>query len=214
MAVDGVVHHPLFARLYARAAPSMERMVGAFRRDLLAELSGQVIEVGAGTGANFRYYPPTVTEVVAVEPEAHLRKHAVAAARLAPVKVTVIDGLAERLPAADGAFAAAVAALVLCSVRDQRQALREIARALTPSGQLRFFEHVRAGTPGLARFQRGFDRIWPAVAGGCHTSRDTLAAISDAGFVVEELRRFRLPDTRIPSPTAPIVFGRARLAVR
>lgn len=208
--MDAAVHHPLFARVYARMAPAMEQTVGAFRRDLLAGLSGRVIEIGAGTGANFRHYPPAVTEVVAVEPEAYLRDRATAAAREAPVAVAVRDGLAERLPADAGEFRAAVASLVLCSVRDPRRALAEIARVLEPGGQLRFFEHVRADTAGLARFQAGIDRMWPWISGGCHTSRDTLAAIEHAGFVVEDVRRFRLPDTRIPSPTSPVVLGRAR----
>ena len=212
MTTDRAVHHPWFARVYARTAPSMERVVGGFRRDLLAGLSGRVLEVGAGTGANFRHYPSAVSEVVAVEPEAYLRERAVAAAAGAPVPITVIDGLAERLPVPSDAFAAAVASLVLCSVRDQRETLREIARVLEPGGALRFFEHVRADTPGLARFQAGVDRVWPLFSGGCHVDRDTVAAIERSGFVVEELRRFRLPDTRIPCPTSPIAFGRARLA--
>lgn len=67
------MHHPLFARWYAWLAPAMERHVAGYRRDLLVGLSGRVIEIGAGTGSNFAYYPDTVTEVIAVEPEAYLR---------------------------------------------------------------------------------------------------------------------------------------------
>jgi ubiquinone/menaquinone biosynthesis C-methylase UbiE len=174
----------------------------------LAGLVGRVIEVGAGHGLNFGHYPPTVTEVLAVEPEAHLRHLATAAA--APVPVTVVDGVAEALPAEDGSFDAAVASLVLCSVPDQGRALAELRRVLRPGGELRFYEHVRAERPGFARFQRAVDMVWPAVGGGCHTSRDTVKAIEGAGFVVESCRRFRFLVEAVALPTSPHVLGVAR----
>jgi ubiquinone/menaquinone biosynthesis C-methylase UbiE len=102
---------------------------------------------------------------------------------------------------------AAVASLVLCSVPDQARALAELHRVLRPGGELRFFEHVRADTVGLARVQRLADLIWPTLLGGCHTSRDTLAAITTAGFEVTSLQRFRFPESRLPQPAAPHVLG-------
>ena len=178
------------------------------RDELLAGLRGRVIEVGAGTGTNFAHYPPEVTDVLAVEPEARLRGLAEQAAAHAPVPVTVVDGVADRLPADDGAFDAAVVSLVLCSVPDQAAALRELHRVLRPGGRLHFWEHVRAGTPGLARVQRVLDATgWPFFGGGCHTGRDTAAAIAAAGFTVERLERFPWPETQIPVPTAPQILG-------
>ncbi|MGY1641927.1 class I SAM-dependent methyltransferase [Geodermatophilus sp. SYSU D00703] len=207
---DGVAH-PVFARLYTRLAAAMERSgAGEYRQRLLADLSGRVVEVGAGTGANFAHVPASVTEVVAVEPEAYLRARAEEAARHAPVPVTVVDGVADRIPAADGTFDAAVVSLVLCSVPDQGRALREVRRVLRPGGRLHFWEHVRADGGALARVQRVLDRtVWPALGGGCHASRETLAAVESAGFRVERLERFRFPDARVPMPTAPQVLGTA-----
>jgi len=204
------VHHPVFARAYARISRGMEREVGDRRRELLAGLSGRVIEVGAGNGLNFRHYPSTVAEVVAVEPEPYLRALAVVAAERAAVPIRVVDGTADLLPAADGGFDAGVASLVLCSVPDQARALAELHRVIRAGGELRFFEHVRADTPMLARVQRIVDPVWPLFGGGCHASRDTLAAIAAAGFEIERLRRFRFPDGRLPSPTAPHALGVAR----
>jgi ubiquinone/menaquinone biosynthesis C-methylase UbiE len=204
--------HPLFARFYQRISPMMDRAGAAeHRKALVAGLRGRVIEIGAGNGRMFAHYPPEVTEVLAVEPEPHLRAAALEAAQTAPVPVKVVDGLAEDLPATDGEFDAAVAALVLCTVPDQATALAEIRRVLRPGGQLRFFEHVEAPDPGvLRRLQRLADTtVWPRLLAGCHTGRDTVAAITAAGFVIDELHRFRFPDSGPPSPAAPHVRGSA-----
>lgn len=205
------VKHPLFARLYDRLAPKLEAEGAAeHRRELLDGLQGRVIEVGAGSGINFSHYPETVTEVVAVEPEPYLRGRAREAASAAPVRVDVRDGLADRLPAEDGAFDAAIASLVLCSVPDQAAALGEVHRVLKPGGELRFYEHVLAKAPRLARLQRAVGRVWPFFAGGCHPDRETGRAIERAGFAIEACRRFRFSPSVIETPVAPHILGRAR----
>jgi ubiquinone/menaquinone biosynthesis C-methylase UbiE len=203
------VSHPIFARFYAWASPRMEKAGFSERRDqLLAGLTGRVIEVGAGNGMNFAHYPPGVAHVLAVEPEPRLRELAKAEAAKAPVPIEVVDGTADRLPADDATLDAAIALLVLCSVPDVAAALAEIRRVLRPGGQLRFFEHVRADTPGLARVQRALDAtVWPTFGGGCHPNRDTRAAIEAAGFAIEELEPFRIPETKIPAPTSPHILG-------
>lgn len=202
------VHHPVFARVYARFSRLMEREFGQHRRQLLDGLAGSVVEAGAGNGLNFRHYPATVRRVVAVEPEPHLRELAQRAATTAPVPVEVRGGVASQLPFADASIDAAVVSLVLCSVSEPASALGEIRRVLRPGGELRFFEHVAANTAGLARVQRWLDAtIWPAVAGGCHTSRRTLEMIEREGFDVRTVSRLRIPDARVPLPTSPHVLG-------
>ncbi|MGH9030496.1 MAG: class I SAM-dependent methyltransferase [Acidimicrobiia bacterium] len=205
------VHHPVFARIYARLGKAAEAKGAAEHRvECLAGLTGRVIEVGAGNGLNFRHYPTSVTEVVAVEPEPYLRDRAAEAGKSAPVAVTVVDGTADQLPASDSSFDAGVASLVLCSVADQASALGELRRVIRPGGELRFYEHVVSERPRLARVQRALDRtIWPIVGGGCHASRDTLAAITAAGFEIDQCRSFEFrPAPAIP--TAPHVLGVAR----
>jgi ubiquinone/menaquinone biosynthesis C-methylase UbiE len=206
------VHHPLFARFYARLSAGVEGAgVDKRRAALLAGLSGAVIEVGAGNGLNFRHYPATVASVLAVEPEPHLRELAQVSARQTRVPITVTDGTAERLPAHDESFDAAVASLMLCSVADQAVALAEMRRVLRPGGELRFMEHVSSDSPGQRRVQRLVDAgLWPVCFGGCHAGRDTVAAIAAAGFTVKDVTRYRLPDSGL-WPTAPHALG---LAVR
>ena len=210
--MSGRIKHPVFAWIYSKCAgPSLERAgAGAHRDRLLAGLSGEVIEVGSGNGLNFPHYPATVARVAAVEPEPDLRRLAEQAAASAPVPVQVVEGRAEALPFPDGSFDAAVACLVLCSVTDQGAALREIIRVLRPGGTLRFFEHVQADGGGMRRVQRTLDAtIWPLVAGGCHTGRDTGAAIAAAGFRITELECFDFPETRIPMPIQAHILGAA-----
>ena len=211
--MPGDHHHPIFARLYPRISHTAE-LAGAteHRRKLLSDLHGRVIEVGAGHGLNFAYYPDTVTQVVAVEPEPYLRRLAGEAAQRAPVEVEVIDGTAEALPVGDGEFDAAVASLVLCSVADQRVALDEVGRVLRPEGELRFYEHVVSTRPGWARFQRALDAtIYPPLAGGCHCARDTGAAIRRAGFAVEREERLVLKASPVV-PAIPHIIGTAHRA--
>jgi SAM-dependent methyltransferase len=203
----GPVRHPRFARCFAQLSQTMEPGVAAHRKELLEGLSGRVVEIGAGNGLNFPHYPATVSEIVAVEPEPYLRELAVAAARRIGIPVQVVAGTAESLPAADASFDAGVASLVLCSVYDQPRALAELFRAVRPGGQLRFFEHVRAEGAALARVQRLTDLVWPLLAGGCHTGRDTVAAVTAAGFRLDRCQRLRFPDTRLPSPNSPHVLG-------
>jgi ubiquinone/menaquinone biosynthesis C-methylase UbiE len=214
--VDGsgavTVRHPVFARVYARIRPGMDRQGAAeHRARLLAGAAGVAVEVGCGDGGMFDHYPATVTSVLAVEPEPYLRAAARRRAGTAPVPVEVVDGTADRLPVGDGAVDVVVFSLVLCSVADPARALAEARRVLRPGGEVRFYEHVAAQSPGLRRVQAVADRtVWPLLVGGCHTGRDTVGAIEAAGFRIEELERFRFPEARVPAPAAPHVRGLAR----
>ncbi|MFI5836299.1 class I SAM-dependent methyltransferase [Micromonospora sp. NPDC051300] len=205
------VSHPIFARVFARASVAMDDAgAAAHRRRLVAGLRGRVVEVGAGNGRNLAHYPPAVDHVLAVEPEPRLRALAGAAALAARVPVTVAAGLAEALPVADGVADAVVLSLVLCSVPDQAVALGEARRVLRPGGELRFYEHVVAETPGLRRAQRIADAtLWPLFCAGCHTARDTVAAIRAAGFTVTDVDRFHFPPSGVPAPASPHVLGAA-----
>ena len=198
------VEHPLFARVYMRMkSGDRDQAEDEHRERLLAGLSGQVIEVGAGNGLNFKLYPAAVEKVLAVEPEPLLREAAVKEAARAPVEVEVVDGVAGSLPAADSSQDAAIASLVLCSVSDQGRALAELARVLRPGGELRFYEHVISTKRVPAALQRFADAtFWPRVGGGCHMARDTTAAI-------ERTERFTFSPGP-PVPRMPHIIGVAR----
>jgi ubiquinone/menaquinone biosynthesis C-methylase UbiE len=204
----GQRRHPVFARFYAGVGHLMDAEVAEHRAKLLAGLTGRVIEVGAGNGLNFPHYPATVTEILAVEPEPYLRRLAHTTAEQLPAPIRVVDGTAEALPAKDTGFDTAVASLVLCTVSDLVLALAEIRRVLRPGGTLRFYEHVRADAPRLARWQDRLEHPWGWLAGGCHPNRDTAAAITAAGFRVVELDRFDLQ--AMPPLVRPHLLGVAQ----
>ncbi|MFE0106102.1 class I SAM-dependent methyltransferase [Streptomyces sp. NPDC059009] len=211
MAPREPVHHPVFARLYARFSPRAEAVVGPHRRALLSGLSGRVIEVGAGNGLNFAHYPASVSEVVAIEPERHLRTLAAEAGRRAEVPVDVVPGVAEALPLKSEAYDAAVASLVLCSVRDLPRALAELRRVLRPGGELRFFEHGRAPGGSMVLAQRALDAtVWPLLFGGCHSGRDIVGALEDAGFELGAYERVLVPPKGPRVPSSYCVRGVAR----
>jgi ubiquinone/menaquinone biosynthesis C-methylase UbiE len=203
------VKHPLFARGYAWLAKT-EDAAGNFdnRRELLAGLSGRVVEIGSGIGSNFAHYPAAVTEVVAVEPESYLRARSEEAAAQVSTTVTVVDGVADALPLEEASVDAGVVSLVLCSVPDQVSALAELRRVIKPGGELRFYEHVASNRGSRRKFQRAMDAtLWPRIAGGCHMTRDTRAAIDAAGFTVQRSRRFPFPPGAFGLPH---ILGSAR----
>jgi SAM-dependent methyltransferase len=211
------VHHPLFARFYTKLSEAADERagVGAHREELLAGLEGRVVEVGAGNGLNFSRYPATVSQVVAVEPESHLRKLAVEAALHAPVPVEVVSGSALSLPLPGESCDAAVCSLVLCSLPDVSRALLELRRVLRPGGELRFYEHGLAeGRRRTMRVQRALDRtVWPHLFGGCHTGRDPVGEIGAAGFTDVSFRRLLVPKEGPTLPTSFHVLGSARCPV-
>jgi SAM-dependent methyltransferase len=137
-----------------------------------------------------------------------MRARASHAAQAVRAPFEVIDGTAEHLPFPDAAFDTVVASLVECTVPDLAQTLAEARRVLRPGGTLRFYQHVRADDPRLARWQDRLERPWGWVAGGCHPNRDVMAAIAAAGFHVLELERFDFQ--LMPPLVRPHVLGVAR----
>jgi ubiquinone/menaquinone biosynthesis C-methylase UbiE len=211
-APGGTCEHPLFSRfLHPRlSAKAKAKGEDQYRRRLLEGLTGRVIELGAGDGANFEHYPATVREVLAVEPENHMRALAEKKASKAPVPISVVAGLADALPAEDGSFDTGIACLVLCSVPDQAVALTELYRVIRPGGELRFFEHVRDERPVLRMLQSVADPVWSRMGGGCHLTRQTQDAITAAGFQIERSERLRFRMGVVESIAETHILGTAR----
>ncbi len=181
----------LFATAYDPFMRRTERACLAdWRRELLAALpaiGARVLEIGAGTGANLAFYP-ALERLVLSDADPHMLARLGRRPELG--RAEVVRASAGDLPFDDGAFDAVVSTLVLCSVPDQAVTLGEIRRVLRPGGALVFLEHVAAeDAPSRLRWQRRIEPLWSRVAGGCHLTRDTRAAIERAGFAFEALTK-------------------------
>jgi ubiquinone/menaquinone biosynthesis C-methylase UbiE len=201
----------LVATIYDRfMRASEEACLAAWRRELLGDLAGRILEVGAGTGVNLAHYGADARLVLA-EPDAHMRSRLAARVAATGRAAEIVDASVEALPWADQTFDAVVSTLVLCSVPDPAAALSEIHRVLRPGGALVFVEHVAAEeNPARLRWQRWVEPLWRRVAGNCHLTRRTADLIVDAGFALEGMRRESI---RKAMPiTRPSVRGLARKA--
>jgi ubiquinone/menaquinone biosynthesis C-methylase UbiE len=197
----------LRAATYDRQVAKVEAAgLDAIRRRVLAEARGDVLEVGAGTGANLALYGSAVTSLTLSEPEEPMLRRLRLRAREQGSTATIVQAPAERLPFEAGSFDTVVSTLVLCGVDDQARALREVRRVLRPGGKLLFVEHVRSDDPGLARWQNRLNGLNHAVA-GCDCNRATLAAIEAEGFEVTSLEHTELPKT--PPFVRPLIVGTA-----
>ena len=176
------------------------------RRALLAQASGRVLEIGAGTGLNLAHYPDQLHELVLVEPEPAMRERLTQRIRHAGSQAAVVDAPAEALPFADGSFDTVVCTLVLCTVSAPDRALGEIRRVLRPDGRLLFIEHVRADSPTLASLQDRLLEPWRRFACGCRCNRATVELMRACGFHVDACRSSW---HAMPPIVRPLVSGRA-----
>lgn len=198
--------HPVFARAWDWIVRLGGKQEMEHRAELVAGVRGRVLEFGAGTGLNFELYPREA-RVVAIEPEPTMAGRAWKRARDAQASVWVLRASAEALPFKDAVFDTAVACYVLCTIPDPGRALREVQRVLVANGQLRFYEHVRSAHPRWARWQDRLTPAWRFIGAGCHPNRETLSTIQEAGFEVDQARRFSLGP---PSPVRSHLQGVAR----
>jgi len=202
----------MFSALYDRAFEASEEAgLRQMRRELLKQARGRVLELGSGTGLNLELYPHEGLDSLTVtEPDPHMFKQLRQRAAEVCAGAELVQAGAEELPFEDDSFDSVVVTLVLCTVPDQPAALKEISRVLAPGGQLLFLEHVRAHQPNLAKWQDRLERPWRFLGDGCHCNRDTVAAISAAGFHLGDVERDEFP--KAPRIVKPLARGRASLS--
>ena len=188
----------IFALTYDRQMAGTERAgLRALRERVLAGLSGDVLEIGAGTGANLPFFGAAVTSLTLTEAQPAMLRRLVRAAAQQHPSATVLRAPAEDLPFPDHSFDVAVSTLVLCGVDDQPRALRELRRVLRPGGRLLFIEHVRAADARTARLQDRMNWLNRVVV-CCDCNRPTLESIKAAGFTVTQATDTVLPEVSPP----------------
>ncbi len=183
-----------------------ERCLVEWRSELLSGLSGDVLEVGAGTGASLALYPTAVDALTLMEPAKHMRSQLQQRVDVLRPDAVIVDGAAEAMPFPEASFDAVVSSLVLCSVRQPSQVLSEIRRVLRPNGRFMFIEHVAAtDRPDRLKWQRRVEPIWKRLVGNCHLTRDTESAIGAAGFTLTQVERASMRGA--PSFVRPCIRG-------
>lgn len=200
-----------FTEIYDRGLRAVEDAgLREIRRQTLSAATGRTVDLGAGGGANLTLYPPSVSELVMVEPDPHMLRKLRPRLGRAPVSAEAVQAGAEALPFEDSSFDTAVFTLVLCTVPAPSAALAEAARILKPGGKLLFVEHVRSRHSGLARWQDRLECPWRFLGDGCHCNRDTAATIEASVFTVDRLEHGRMP--RSLPIVRPLLYGSAHRA--
>jgi ubiquinone/menaquinone biosynthesis C-methylase UbiE len=180
--------------------------LAVYRRRVVPEAAGRVLEVGIGSGLNLPLYSPDVQLVIGLDPSPKLLQMA-GRMEHRNLRVDLIEGSAETIPMEKGSIDTVVTTWTLCTIPDPGGALREMHRVLKPGGRLLFVEHGRAADPSVVRWQNRLTPVWKCLGGGCHLNRAISALIEGAGFRFERLETGYMPG---PRPMTFMYEGGAR----
>jgi ubiquinone/menaquinone biosynthesis C-methylase UbiE len=176
----------------------VSRKLNTDRLRILPFLTGDVLELGVGTGVNFSFYSSKINSLIAIEPDPSLLKLAVKQKAVLGVqqagKFYLVQGDGHELPLASNSLDTVLCCLVLCSIPDPLRALSEIYRVLKPGGHLVLFEHVKSDHRLTHAFQQFLNPVWRPLACGCCLQRDTFELINQAGFLTCDLLTYRHND--------------------
>lgn len=168
-------------------AACSQKPMRELRSRYVPRASGEVLEIGIGSGLNLPHYSERVTSITGLDPAPELTSRARERASEVPRPVTVLQVSGEEIPADDARFDTIVCTWTLCSIPNVYAALREMHRVLRPGGRLYFIEHGRAPEPRVVKVQRFIEPMWKKIGGGCHLTRKADELIRDAGFHITEL---------------------------
>lgn len=183
----------VFAWLMAQGSAGYESAVGDRKQTLFANIHGNVLEIGPGTGPNLSYYPKDI-HWIGIEPNPYMHSYLKKEAEKLGLNIDIRTGTAEYLDAENNSIDTVVSTLVLCSVPNLSATLQEILRVLKPGGRFLFIEHVAAPQGTLLRkIQSGIKPIWQLIGDGCNPDRETWVALENAGFESVNYEHFEAP---------------------
>ncbi len=186
----GLYSRLIFPRL-CDLVMNVPRLQG-LRAGALAEVRGEILEIGFGTGLNLPHYPASVRRLTTVDPNPGMGRMALRRVAASGIQVDHRRIGGEAMPFADASFDYAVSTWTLCSIAEVEQALSEIRRVLRPGGRFVLLEHGLSSDPGVARWQRRLNPLEGLVADGCRLDRDIEALVRQAGFADVHLEKFEL----------------------
>jgi ubiquinone/menaquinone biosynthesis C-methylase UbiE len=184
--------------IFEREAPKYDRQIGFFEKVLFgggrewvcSQAEGEVLEIASGTGRNLPFYPPsvrlTMTEFTPAMLELARRRQAELGR-----DAELLEGDAQQLDFPDERFDTVVCTLGLCTIPDDRAAVREVRRVLRPGGRFLLLEHVRSPRRAIRAVQHALDPLAVRFQGD-HIAREPLEHLRAEGFAVERLERSKL----------------------
>ena len=173
--------------------------IGEERQKCLSNVSGQVLEIGFGSGLNLPYYSSRVERLVAIDPSRVSAKLARKRVVVAPFPVEYLPLKGEEIPASEQSFDSVVSTFTLCTIPDVVTALWQIRRVLKTDGRFFFLEHGRSSDPSVQRWQDRLNRVQRVVFGGCHLNRDMEQLILSAGFEILALEKYYAKGPKVAS---------------
>lgn len=186
----GAKGHPLFAAVWAFQVRHEGKADRRLREQAAAGLHGRVLEIGAGTGANWPYLPAGV-DYSGIEPDPAMLARARETATKMGNSYDLHQAGAEAIPFPEATFDAVLVTWTLCSVADVPAGLAEMRRVLKPGGELRFVEHVRPSGRVPGRLADAITPLWKRLGAGCHPNRRTADSLRAAGFTLQEFQQLR-----------------------
>lgn len=165
----------------ACSQPPMTRL----RQRYVAQATGDVLEIGIGSGLNLAHYADDVRSITGVDPAAELTEIAKRRAQEKGLPVEVIGVSGEELPAESNSFDSIVCTWTLCTIPNPYRAVDEMRRVLKPGGQLIFVEHGKSDDRNIAKWQRRVEPLWKKIGGGCHLTRRADELLTDGGFRID-----------------------------
>lgn len=205
------INDKIFAALYDIVNQSVESKLVEFRKMTAGVASGQVLEIGAGTGANFTFYRPD-TKLTVLEKNEFMFPKIFNAATKCGIDTTLVKGSSFYIPFADNSFDSIVTTLVLCMVEDLESTLSEIKRVLKSGGVFYFYEHVKSSEGIRSRFEDYINPFWKYFTNGCNLNRNLGQSISNCGFEKIYLETHQL-SVGLPI-TIPNIVGHAVVGIK
>lgn len=165
----------------------MDQMIKSdLRRNILSEATGEVLEVGVGTGKNLEFYPSDC-QVTGIDLSPGMLDKARAKAKKLKVPVELLEMDAQNMTFPDRHFDSVVATCVFCSVPDPIQGLKEIKRVCKPNGKIILLEHVRSDNPLLGKIMDILDPLMVRMIGP-HINRKTVENVEKAGIHIKNVQ--------------------------
>jgi ubiquinone/menaquinone biosynthesis C-methylase UbiE len=179
------------------------------REKIVPRASGDVLEIGIGSGLNLPFYDrDKVRHVWGLEPSAGMRRLANKAIARSALDVELIDLPGEEIPLDDNSVDTVLVTYTLCTIPEVATALHGMRRVLKPAGRLLFCEHGKAPDRGVLKWQDRLNPAWKKVTGGCNMNRDIVAILQEAGFLIEDDNRMYIPGLK---PLTYNYWGAARI---